>query len=176
MFKDLKYRIFDYIHHLTIYDYFAYSMVGVFFLFSFIVFLMIAKRRLGLGLLWLVLSIMTVFASPFMIKIYFDKTVKKVDIVDLNNTQLDFAKMLVIKGKLKSQAKIDFVKCRIFAKIIKTDKNKYRNILNNLKPKRYVSILLDKELKKGDSEAFKIVFKKFQPKYKYKTEVSGECY
>jgi hypothetical protein len=137
---------------------------------------MIAKKKLGLGLLWLILSIMIVIVSPLAIKIYFDKTVKKVEIVDLKNTQLEFAKMLVIKGKLKSQAKIDFKKCRVFAKIIKIDKNKYRNILNSLKPKRYMSILLDKELKKGASESFKIVFKKFQPKYKYKTEVYGECY
>jgi len=176
MLKDLKLRILDYAHHLTIYDYFAYSMVGVFFLFSFMIFIMIARKRLGLGLFWLVLSIMIVVVSPVFIKIYFDKTVKKIEIIELKEYKLNFAKKLVIKGKIKSKAKIEFVKCRVFAQVIKVDKNKYKNILNNLKPKRYMSILLDKRLKKDDKISFKIVFDNFEPKYKYKTNIYGECY
>jgi len=176
MLKDIKLRILDYIHHLTIYDYFAFSLVGVFFLLSFLIFIMIARKRLGLGLLWLLLSIMIVVISPIFIKLYFDKTVKKVEIIEKKETKLNFAKMLVIKGKLKSKAKIDFKKCRVFAKVVQVDENKYKNILNNLKPKRYMSILLDRELKRGESLPFKMVFKNFAPKYKYKTEVFGECY
>jgi len=176
MLKDIKLRILDYAHHLTIYDYFAFSMVGVFFLFSFLIFIMIARKRLGFGILWLFLSILVVVASPLFIKIYFDQTVKKVKIINKKETKLNFAKMLVIKGELKSEAKIDFKKCRVFAKIIKKDQNKYKKILNSLKPKRYLSILLDRELKRGESMPFKIVFKDFVPKYEYKTEVYGECY
>jgi len=176
MLKEYKLRAIDYLHHLTIYDYFAYSMVGVFFLFSFLIFIMIAKKRLGLGFLWLFLSIMIVLVSPIFIKIYFDKSVKKVEIFDKKVTQLKFAKMLIIKGKIKNKAKIDFKKCRIITKIVKIDKNKYKNMLNSLKPKRYLSILLEGELKKNESKPFKLVFKKFQPKFKYKTEVYGECY
>ena len=176
MLKDFKLRILDYAHHLTIYDYFAYFLVGVFFLFSFIIFILIAKRRLGLGLLWFFFSILIVLVSPVAIKIYFDKTVKKVEIIDQRVKKLNFARMLVIKGKIKNLGKIDFKKCRVFAKVVKTDKNKYKNILNNLKPKRYMSILLDKKLNKGESLPFKIVFKNFEPTYKYETKVYGECY
>jgi len=176
MLEDLKLRILDYAHHLTIYDYFAYSMVGVFFLFSFLIFIMIIKKRLGLGLLWLFFSIVTVLISPVAIKIYFDKTVKKIEIVDKSEKKLNFAKMLIVEGKIKSLAKIDFKKCRVFVKVVKIDKNKYKNILNNLKPKRYLSILLDRELKKGESLPFKAVFKDFKPKYEYKIKVDGECY
>jgi hypothetical protein len=176
MLKDIKLRFLDYIHHLTIYDYFALSMVGVFFLFSFIIFIMIARKRLGLGLFWLMLSLIVVFISPVGIKIYFDKTVKKIELIDKKEYKLNFAKKLVLKGKIKSKAKVDFKKCRVFAKIIKEDKNKYKNILNNLKPKRYLSILLNKELKRGETMPYKIVFDDFKPKYKYKVKVYGECY
>ena len=45
--NELKQRITDYIQHLSIYDYFALSWVGVFFLFVvMIVFLNIKKRTI----------------------------------------------------------------------------------------------------------------------------------
>ncbi len=173
--NELKQRIIDYIHHLTIYDYFAISWVGVFFLFlMLIVFLNIKKRAKFAFFLFVITLLITVF-SPIFIKLYFDKTVRKVDILNQKITKLHFAKMLIIKGKLQNKGKIDFKKCRIFTKVVKKDKNKYKNILNSLKPLRKKSILLDRELKKDSLERFKVVINDFDLS-DYEVKVTAECY
>jgi len=176
MIYDIKYRFLDYFHHLTVYDYFAYTLVLVFFIFSILLSIMIGKKFPKIAIFYLFLSFLLTVSSPIMIKIFFDKTAKKVEILELKIKRLNFAKMLVVRGKLKSKAEVDFKKCRVFVSVIKEDSNKYKNILNNLKPKRYLSILLNKALKRGDSLDFKMDIKDFHPTYKYKTKVYGECY
>ncbi len=174
--KELKQRVLDYIHHLTIYDYFALSWVGVFFLFVMMIAFLNIKKRASLAISILLISFVLVAFSPIFIKLYFDKTVRKVEILNQKITKLNFANMLIIKGSLQNQGKIDYKKCRIFTKVVKKDENKYKNILNNLKPLRKKSILLDRELKKEEKERFKIVMKDFNLKDMYEVKVSGECY
>ena len=124
----------------------------------------------------LLISLVLVAFSPIFIKLYFDKTVRKVEILNQKITKLNFANMLIIKGKLQNQGKIDYKKCRIFTKVVKKDENKYKKVLNSLKPLRKMSILLDRELKKEEKERFKIVMKDFDLKDIYDVKVSGECY
>ncbi len=174
--NELKQRIIDYIHHLTIYDYFAISWVGVFFFFVIMMVFLNIKKRTKFAISLFLISLILVAFSPIFIKLYFDKTVRKVEILNQKITKLKFANMLIIKGKLQNQGKIDYQKCRIFTKVVKKDKNKYKNILNNLKPLRKMSILLDKELKKENKESFKIVMKDFDLQDIYDVKISGECY
>ena len=174
--NELKQRIIDYIHHLTIYDYFALSWVGVFFIFIMMIVLLNIKKRTKFAISFFLVSLVLIVFSPIFIKLYFDKTVRKVEILNQKITKLNFANMLIIKGKLQNKGKIDYKKCRIFTKVIKKDENKYKNIINNLKPLRKMSILLDRELKKEEKERFKIVMKDFDLKDIYDVKVSGECY
>ena len=174
--NELKQRITDYIQHLTIYDYFAISWVGVFFFFIMMIVFLNIKKRTKFSISLLLISLILVAFSPIFIKLYFDKTVRKVEILNQKITKLNFANMLIIKGKLQKKNKIDYKKCRIFTKVVKKDENKYKNILNNLKPLRKMSILLDRELKKENKERFKIVMKDFDLKDIYDVKVSGECY
>jgi len=172
--KDLKYSILDNINHLTIYDYFAYSWVVVIFLLLLFIIFMTIKKKPKFALSLFIFNLVFLIASPLIIKFYFDKSIKNV-IITHNTKKLDFSHMLVIDGKLKSKAKIDFEKCRVYAIVIEKTNNKYKKLLNYLKFNRYSSIVIDKQLKKGEILPYKIVFKDFHQE-DYETKVYGECY
>ena len=174
--EDLKLRFIDYFNHLTVYDYLGFAWFIVFFIFITLVVLMIYKKVPKISIFLLFISLLIVLFSPLLVKLYFDKTVRKVEILNQKITQLNFAKMLIIKGAIKNNGKINYKKCRVFTKVIKKDENRYKNILNYLKPLRKESILLDKELKKEDFEKFKIVLEKFALSKPYEVKVTGECY
>ncbi len=174
--NELKQRITDYIQHLTIYDYFAISWVGVFFIFMMMIVFLNIKKRTKFAISLFLISLVLVTFSPIFIKLYFDKTVRKVEILDQKITKLNFANMLIIKGKLQNQGKIDYKKCRVFTKVVKKNKNKYKNILNNLKPLRNMSIVINQKLKKENKESFRIVMKNFKFNSPYEVKVRGECY
>jgi len=176
MLFDIKPRILDYINNPSIYDYFALSWIGVLFLLFFIIALMQVRKRAILSLVLMLFALVLLIISPIAIKIFFDKSVKKVELIDKKVTKLDFSKMLVVEGKIKNISKIDFKKCRIFASIDKIYDNRYKNYINYLKPLRKMSILLDKELKKEEAYPYKMVFKDFNISIEYDLKVYGECY
>jgi len=174
--EELKQRIIDYFHHLSLYDYLGFAWFFVFFVFVVTLVIVLYKKVPKLSITLLLVSFLTLIFSPLLVKLYFDKTVRKVEILNQKITKLNFAKMLIIKGQIKNSGKIDYKKCRIFTKVIKKDENRYKNILNYLKPLEKKSILLDKELKKEDFEKFKIVLEKFALNKPYEVKVTGECY
>ena len=174
--QNLKQSLIDYLNALTIYDYAAFGWLLFLFLIILTLSILLGRKKPTLAISLILITILLMFIAPFGIKYFLDKTVRKVEVVTDKVSKLHFASSLIITGHLNNSGKVPFKKCRINAKVFKISENKYKNILNNLKPKRYLSILLDRELKKGESMPFKIVFKDFAPKYEYKTEVYGECY
>ncbi len=173
--KDLKYAIIDYAHHLSIYDYFAYSWVAILFLFLIILSFIFISKRTNFAILLFFTATLILILSPIVIKLYLNQTIKRVELIDKDIKHLQFAKMLVITGKIKSDSKVEFQKCRIFAFITKKSSNKYKKILYKLKPLRYKSIVIKQQLKKGQSLRFKISFKNFNKK-DYETNLYIECY
>lgn len=176
MLFDIKLRILDYINNPSIYDYFAISWVGVFFLLFIVIAIMQVKKRAVLSLVLILFALVLLIISPIAIKIFFDNSVKKVELSDKKVSELKFSKMLVVEGKIKNKSKIDFKKCRIFISVDKIYENKYKNYINYLKPLRKMSILLDTELKKEKICPYKIVFKDFNLTQEYDLKVYGECY
>ena len=174
--EELKQRFIDYFHHLSLYDYLGFAWFMVFFIFVVTLVMILYNKVPKLSIAMLFVSFITLIFSPLLVKLYFDKTVRKVEILNQKITKLNFAKMLIIKGQIKNSGKMDYKKCRIFTRVIKKDENRYKKFINYLKPLEKKSILLDKELKKENFEKFKIVLEKFALSEPYEVKVTGECY
>jgi len=116
------------------------------------------------------------FVAPFGIKYFLDTTVRKVDVVTDKVAKLHFASSLIVTGHITNAGKVPYQKCRINAKVFKISENKYRNILNNLKPLRNKTIVVDKNISQGEEAMFKIVFENFKYSKEYNVSVSGACY
>ena len=176
MLKGLKQRLTDYTDSLTMYDYTAFGWL----LFLLVVLILLAilssKKKPKLATLLIFFTFILMFTAPIGIKIFLDKSVRKVEIQEQNNTHLNFSKALVVTGELHNFGKIDMTKCYIKTKILKKADNKYLNILYTLKPIRQRTTILDENLTKNSSKELKVVFKNFNYKKEYRVTLDAECY
>jgi hypothetical protein len=174
--QNLKQSLIDYLNALTIYDYAAFGWLLFLFLIILTLAILLGRKRPTLAISLIMITIVLMFVAPFGIKFFLDKTVRKVEIVTEKISKLHFASSLIISGHVVNDGKVPFKKCRINAKVFKISENKYKNILNNLKPLRNKTIVVDKNISQGESAMFKIVFENFTYAKEYNVSLSGECY
>ncbi len=173
---DLKARILDYLHHLTIYDYVAYGwLMGVLLgMILLAIVLISSKPKFALTLILLVLLLMMI--GPFAMKYGLDKTVRKVTLIDQNTTYLPFSKNLIVLGKIKNLGKIEMQGCRVFVDIVRIDENKYKTLLYRLKPIRKEMLKIVEPLKVEGTIPYRVVFDHFATDKKYAVRQEVECY
>ena len=176
MLKGLKQRLTDYTDSLTMYDYTAFGWLLLLLIVLILLAILTSKKKPTLATLLIFFTFILMFTAPIGIKIFLDKSVRKVEIHDQNSTLLNFSKALVVTGEIHNLGKIDMTKCYIKTKILKNTDNKYLNILYTLKPIRQRTTILDENLTKNSSKELKVVFKNFNYKKEYRVTLDAECY
>ncbi len=174
---DLKARIIDYLHHLSLYDYIAYGWLGAFLIVLILLSVLLAKRSPGFSLTLILIVLILMSAGPFGIKYLLDQTVRNVTIIDRNVTELPFSKNLIVLGNIRNNGKIDLRGCRVFVDIVRKDQNKYLTMLYRLKPIRKMMLKIEKPLKQDGMLPYKVVFDHFAlPKKRYAVRQKVECF
>jgi len=176
MIKQLKASLTDYIHTLTMYDYVAFGWLFGLLMMMILTALLSSKNKPKLASFLIFFSFILMFIGPVGTKLFLDKTIRKVEIIDQNSTKLNFSKLLVITGKIENHGKINLQKCYVNAKVLKVSDNKYLNFLYNLKPIRKRTIIAEANISKDTAEEFKVVFEKFNYTKDYRVTVNAECY
>ena len=176
MIENLKGSFLDYLHALTLYDYAAFGWLLFLFLIILTLAILLGRKKPRLAISLIIVTILLMFVAPFGLKYFLDKTVRKVDVVMDKVSKLNYASSLIVLGHLSNDGKVPFKKCRINAKVFKIDENKYKNMLNSLKPLRNKTIVLDKNISEGEEAVFKIVFENFKTTKEYNVSLSAECY
>ena len=176
MLQNLKQNLVDYTNALTMYDYAAFGWLVFLFSIILILAILLGRKKPTLAIMLIMITILLIFIAPFGIKYFLDNTVRKVDVVTDKISKLHFASSLIIAGHLRNDGKVPFQKCRITAKVFKINENKYKNILNNLKPLENKTIVVDKNISQGEEAVFKIVFENFTYSKEYNVSLSGVCY
>ncbi len=176
MLKGLKQRLTDYTDSLTMYDYAAFGWLLFLLIALILLAILSSKKKPKLAASLIFFTFVLMFTAPLGIKIFLDKSVRKVEIQDQNHTHLNFSKALVITGKLHNLGKINMHKCYIKTKVLKQTDNKYLNILYNLKPIRQRTTILDENITQDSSKELKVVFEKFNYQKEYRVTLSAECY
>jgi uncharacterized protein (UPF0333 family) len=138
--------------------------------------ILLGRKKPTLAVFLVIVVILLMFVAPFAVKYFLDQTVRKVDVSLDEVAKLNYAEALIVKGHLKNSGKISYQKCHIEAKVFEINSNKYKNMLNNLKPFRNETILLEENISKGDEAVFKIVFEDFKNTHEYNVSLSGVCY
>ncbi len=176
MIENLKGSFLDYLHALSLYDYVAFGWLLFLFLIILTLAILLGRRKPRLAIFLIMITILLMFIAPFGMKYFLDNTVRKVDVVMDKVSKLHFASSLIVSGHLRNEGKVPFQKCRINAKVFKIDENKYKNMLNSLKPLRNKTIVVDKNISEGEEAMFKIVFENFKTTKDYNVSLSAECY
>jgi hypothetical protein len=137
----------------------------------------LANKKPKTSLVLILMVLITMMAGPFGMKYLLDRTVRKVALEDTNTTQLQFAKDLIVTGKIANEGKIDMAGCRIFVSVLKKDDNPYKQMLYKLKPLRKKSIHIEKSLPKGEEMAYRVVLEQFTlHRDSYVVDQKVECY
>ncbi len=176
MLQHYKQSLIDYMHALTVYDYAAFGWLLFLFLIILTLAILLGRKKPTLAITLIMIVILLMFIAPFGIKYFLDTTVRKVEVVTDKISKLHYASSLIVTGHLINAGKVPYQKCRINAKVFKISDNKYKNILNNLKPLRNKTILLDENISEGEEVVFKIVFENFRYSKEYNVTLSGACY
>ncbi len=171
-----KQSLGDYVHSLTIYDYLAFGWLALLLIVMFLFSIMMIKKRPKCAILLMFVTTFFIFVAPISIKLFLDKSVRKVVVVDKNHTILNFSKSLIVTGELENRGKIDLYKCYINSKILKTPENFFKDISNYLKPIEEKTIILTEDLFQKERKEFKMVFENFKYSGSYDVIVKAECY
>ncbi|MCH9812769.1 MAG: DUF2393 domain-containing protein, partial [Epsilonproteobacteria bacterium] len=123
MLQNLKQRLIDYADAFTTYDYAAFGWLIFLLLILIVLAITLSKRKPKFASFLIFLVLILMFSAPVAIKIFLDKTIRKVSIVDQNHTKLNFSKVLVVTGTVKNEGKVDLNKCYLSTKVLKLTGN-----------------------------------------------------
>jgi len=161
---------------MSIYDYIAIGWFIFVLLLLFVLILLLARKKPKLAAWLALLSTILIIVAPFGIKYFLDQSVRKVEVLTQKVVKLNFANSLVVSGKIINEGNVDFHSCKIDAKVIRYDPNKFKFAINSLKPIRSISKIIDKNLTIGDTIPFKMVFENFNYKGDFNITLEGVCY
>jgi hypothetical protein len=160
---NIKELVNNFVNTLHQYDYYAFYWLGALAFISIIFALIVQKKQTLSGLL-LLTAILSIFVGPFVSYFKVHNYLYGTDIELTYVKKMQFADVLLIRGKITAKGEEDITKCRLHTFVTPRQEGVMRDlqslfVLNPLKRKVEV---LEKELKKGESSTFKIKFKNFK--------------
>lgn len=169
---DLK----EFFHTLSIYEYAGFGIAFLLFLILF--FAAIAMRkRIGMLLLFLMLSFVVLGVSPITIKYVVNTYMKKTEITLTTDKKLQYINTVIIAGKLKNTGMMDYKKrCIITAKLVAKSSNPLKQVTKELKPLRKKELVIDEWLAVGEETKFKIIIDDFDYQKPFMSIVKAECW
>ena len=169
----MKVNIHDFVNGLIIYDYILFGSVLLLFVL-FIILGVLLRKRLGLAIFFILLAFATFLLGPTVGYLEMHKYLFHNKTVLVSQKRLHFSQAVVVQGKLINESKFDFKSCKIIAKAYKITHNKYKNYIYKLKPFQKMSIV-EKDIKKGETRAFKIIVEPFTYKKDYNISLGASC-
>ncbi len=174
--NELKTALILYTHNFTFYDYIAYGWLFLTFLIFVIFSILISKKSSVLSFLSFLLSLILILAGPFILKYILDKNIRTVKIEHINIQKLHFSDTLIIDFTIKNNSKVNFKECFVKLKIYKPSKNKYKNLLNQLKPIKFKPILYNDTIKTDSSVEKRVVLDNFRYGKDINVSIDANCY
>ena len=174
--NELKFSIFNYINHFGLYDYVAYIWLFLTFLILLFLAMLFIKKSTKFSILLMLLSFILLFAGPFVLKHFLDKTLRPVLVSHIKYQKLHFSNTLIVDSSIENISQKPYNFCQIDTKIYKPSNSKLKDFINRLKPIEYRSILSKRELKAGATMQNRTIFYNFSYSGDINISVNAECY
>jgi hypothetical protein len=173
--KELVANIKLYLSSLHIFDYVAYSWLLLVFLIL-ISLSIVLRHRVGISILFVLLSMATFFIAPIFVKHLMDGYIRK-GVVELEDMiYFSYAKSLVAEGTLTNEGKKLFSQCSVELDVIKIEHNVLLDLRNQFRPMRKGIEHIEGPIEVGQSKPFKIVISGFTTTSEYNTTIQAHCY
>lgn len=169
----MKSQITAFVHNLISYDYMLFGGIFVFFLLLVII-AIILRKKIGLSLLFLLLSFIILFVGPTVGYSELHKYLFKSEVTILSQKKLSFTPAIVLKGSLKNISKFDFKECKISASVHQKSKNKLKNYMYQFKNIKNMS-MIEYEILKNQTINFKLIIEPFTYTKNYNISIKASC-
>jgi len=169
----MKEKLLTFIDGLIAYDYILFGASFLLFIL-FIILALLFRKKLIIALFFILLGFATLILGPTLGYIQMHKYIFKNTTKLLSQKRLHFVQLVIVKGTLTNESKLDFKKCIITANAYKVTKNKYKNYLYKLKPFQKMSII-KQNIQKGETQAFQIIIEPFTYKKDYNISLEANC-
>ncbi len=169
----MKERLLTFIDGLIMYDYILFGISFILFIL-FIILALLLRRKLILGIFFILLGFATLVLGPTVGYIQMHKYLFKNSVHLLSQKKLNFVQAVIVKGTITNESKLNFSECKITAEVYKVTKNKYKNYLFRLKPFMKMAIV-QRDLLKGETKGFKIIIEPFQYQKDFNVSVGASC-
>jgi len=172
----LKSSILNYISHFSMYDYVGYAWLILVFFVSIILAIFLARKSAFLSVFILLISLTLLFAGPFILKYYLDQFLRPTITNTTSIKKLTYTNALIVTGEVENISKMNFSTCSVDISVLKSSRGTIKNILNQLKPIRKMTISIDKPVLIGEREEFRVVFDRYTYNKDINVSVNSKCY
>ncbi len=173
----IKLSIITYFGHLGLYDYLALVWLIVTFFIIIVLAVMVAKRSSALSLLLIVFALFFLAAAPFVIKSKISQTIRTNTATVTTLKRLTFTPTIVIEASVQNRSNNSFSLCLLNATVNKkTNEENIKNFINKLKPLANQSIVIKRNLLKGETMEHQFVFDDFKYNGEVDATIKAECY
>jgi len=171
-----KASILNYANHFSMYDYGAYAWLILLFFVTILLSILVAKKSPIFSILILLLSLALLFAGPFILKNYLDKSLRPSISKTIEVKKLNFSNSLIVTGDVTNVSKKNFSICSIDITVLKNSDNEIKNFINQLKPLRKQTISIDKLIEVNTTKEFRVVFDNYTYSNDINVSIKSECY
>jgi hypothetical protein len=153
-----------FIQTLHQYDYYAFYWLGAVAFFALLLALVVSVKKPTLSAMMLLVMILTVFVGPFITYKQIHNYLYGTNVELTYIKQMQFADVLLLRGKITSYGEERIDKCRLHTFVIPPQDGFLENIepLFVLNPIKKKTTVVETQMENGDSEKFMIKFKDFK--------------
>ena len=171
-----KVKLLDFFATLTMYDYGGFAVVFMLFIL-FLVLALIARKRVLLSILLILLAFGALFAGPYVVYTFVHSTLYKSSAKVTTAKKLHYTKTLVVKGEIHYLGKVDATRCKVRAKVFKKGGGNFvKSFANTIKPYKTRSTDVNKSFTKGATIPFKILVEPFKYEGDFNITLQTECF
>jgi len=169
----MKAKVSAFIEGLIPLDYVLFGSSFVLFIF-FIIIGLLVRKKIGLSLLFILLSFSTLILGPTLGYIKLHEYLFKNSVKLTSQKKLTFTEALIVKGTLTNESKKNFKSCKITASVYAVTSNKYKNYLKKLKPFKKMSIV-EEGIAISQTRSFKIIVEPFTYSKDFNVSLGANC-
>jgi len=164
----------NFLEQLHTYDYYAFAWIVLLFLIL-IILAIVVRKKIALSVMIILFAFTLLLAGPFLsfklVHNYLYKTEIEIDML----RKLHYSKSLVVKGTILHKGVENFNRCKLEAKVIKTNQNFFKDFISTIKPINKKIQFIEKEMKPNTIHIFKFIIEPFTYSGDFNVTVDAEC-
>ncbi|WP_024954939.1 DUF2393 family protein [Sulfurospirillum arcachonense] len=174
--EGIKNAILIYVNNFSMYDYVGFAWLILIFFVTILLAVVMAKKSPVFSIFIFIISLILLFAGPFILKNYLDDYLRGSTNKTLLVKKLHFSNALIVNGEVTNISQKNFYICNVTISLLNQSDNYIKNIFNQLKPLRKQTISIDEPIEVNSTKEFRVVFDQYTQIDDINVTINSVCY